>query len=84
MNREHDEAHRLLAELDELAKTKYVSSYGLAAVCAALEDVDEAFERLELAHAQRAFRRHYLKVDPRFIPLRKDPLFADWVERFGL
>ena len=79
----HAEARRLLAQLDEVEKTRYVSSYHLATVHAALGDKDKAFHRLHLANEQQDASRHYLKVDPRLIPLRGDPRFAPLVKRLG-
>ena len=77
------EAHRLLAKLDELTRTGYVSSYHLTTVYVALGDHDEAFDRLQRANVQRCSWRHYLNVDPRMIPLREDPRFAKLIERLG-
>ena len=79
-----DEAFRLLARLKELAKTRYISSYHLATVHVALADKVEAFKLLRQADEERDSWRHYLKVDPRLIPLRRDPRFAGLVKLFGL
>ncbi|MHC4077399.1 MAG: tetratricopeptide repeat protein, partial [Planctomycetota bacterium] len=84
LNGERDEARRLLAELDELQKTRYVSDYHLATVHVALGEKDKAFQRLEKAHRLRDGWRQYLKVDPRLIPLHDDPRFALLAKRMGL
>jgi len=83
LNKERDEARRLLRELEELGKTHFVSSYHLATVHVALEDKDRAFERLEKAHRERDPWRQYLKIDPRLIPLRDDPRFKPLAKRMG-
>jgi eukaryotic-like serine/threonine-protein kinase len=77
------EARGLLAELEALSKSKYVSSYGLAAVHVALGEVDRAFEWLD-----RALRDHdraliWLPVAPRFDRIRSDPRMAPILRRIG-
>jgi eukaryotic-like serine/threonine-protein kinase len=76
-------ALRLLARLEELAKTRYISKYHLATVHVALGDKAEAFKLLGQAHDERDSWRHYLRVDPRLSDLRRDPRFADLVKQFG-
>lgn len=80
---ERAEARRLLVDLAELQKTRYISNYHLATVYVALGDHDEAFRRLNLANRDQAAWRHYLKVDPRLIPLRDDPRFVALIKRLG-
>ncbi len=78
-----EEALKMLAELDELAKRKYVSPYSLAAVHVALGDVDRAF-----AYLDRAVQAHdraliWIKVAPRFKPIRSDPRFSTILRTIG-
>ena len=51
---------------------------------AAVGELDEAFEWLEKAWAIRDQWLVFLKVDPRFDPLRADPRFAAMARRVGL
>jgi hypothetical protein len=77
------EAHRLLRELDELARTRYVSPYGRALIFLGLED-DEVFHWLDRSYAERAGWLMYLATDPRFDPLRKDARFISFLRSLGL
>ncbi len=71
------EASRVLDELGELSTRKYVSPYDMAVLYAGLSEVEQAFESLEKACEDRAWRRVVLKVDPMLDPLRTDPRFHD-------
>jgi len=78
------EARKLLYELKELSKRRYVSWCDFAAIYAGLGDKDQAFACLERAYAQRDARLVELKVDARLDPLRADLRFADLLRRVGL
>jgi len=78
------EALKLLAELQEQSKRRYVSPYGVALGYTGLREQNQAFEWLEKAFAERAGWLVLLKVEPRFDSLRADPRFADLVQRIGL
>jgi len=78
------EARRLLDELKEQSKRRYVSWCDFAAIYAGLGDKDQAFACLERAYAQRDARLVELKVDARLDPLRSDPRFKDLLRRIGL
>ncbi len=78
------EARKVLGELDELAKHRYVSPYERAVVHAGLGETEEAFAWLEKAYAERAGWLVYLQVEPRLDRLRSDPRFGDLVRRVGL
>jgi serine/threonine-protein kinase len=77
------DAHRLLAELEELARRRYVSPYGRVLIYLGLGD-DEVFNWLERSHDERAGWLMYLATDPRFDPLRQDARFRSLLERLGL
>ncbi len=83
LNGQRAEARRLLNDLVDLQKTRYISNYHLATVYVALGDNDEAFRRLHLANQDQAAWRHYLKVDPRMAPLRNDPRLVPLIEKLG-
>jgi TolB-like protein/DNA-binding winged helix-turn-helix (wHTH) protein/Tfp pilus assembly protein PilF len=70
-----DDARRLLRELENRARTERISPILFAEMFAGLGDFDRAFAQLEEAIAQGHFLR--LNADPLFIPLYKDPRFAE-------
>ena len=78
------EALRLINELKQRRKTSYVSADALVDPYLALGDYDEAFVWLERAYQEKSGGLQYLKVDPVFDPVRKDPRFADLQHRVGL
>jgi tetratricopeptide (TPR) repeat protein len=78
------EALRLINELKQRRKTSYVSADALVDPYLALGDYDEAFVWLERAYQEKSGGLQYLKVDPFFDPVRKDPRFADLQHRVGL
>ena len=80
----HGEAERILAELQEMSKLRYVPPASVALVYAALGDKDQAFAWLEKAEQGRDGILARLKVDPRFDSLRSDPRFAQLLRRVGL
>ena len=77
------EALSALDELQMLAKTQYVTSYGVALVYAGLGDRDSAFKWLDKACDERTHWLVWLKLDPRWDTLRADPRFAELVRRVG-
>jgi TolB-like protein/lipoprotein NlpI len=78
------EAEEVLKSWRELAKTRYVMAYWMAAVYAALGNKDAAFAELEKSYQQREWFFPRLKTDPFMDPLRTDPRFADLEKRIGL
>jgi TolB-like protein/Flp pilus assembly protein TadD len=78
------EALKVLDELNELSKRRYVSSYRVAAIHLGLGETERAFEWLERAVEERDAWLVWLKVDPVLDALRADPRFADLVRRVGL
>jgi TolB-like protein/Tfp pilus assembly protein PilF len=78
-----EEAVRMLAELDAIAKRKYVSPYSLAAVHVALGDSDRAFESLGRAVQAHDRALIWLRVAPRFEPVRSDPRFRAILKTVG-
>ncbi len=77
------DAHLLLAELDNLAQSRYVSPYGRVLIHLGLGD-DKVFYWLERSYSERAGWLMYLASDPRFDPLRQDARFHSLLERLGL
>ncbi len=77
-----DEALRAMDEL-RTKSSKYVLPLFLARIHAALGENDKAMEYLERVYADRSESVVWLKVDPSFDPLRKDPRFAALLKRVG-
>ena len=78
------EAIKIVRQLDELAKHRYVSPYEVAAIYVALGDNERAFQFLEKAYKEHSFHLAYLNVWPQFKSIRPDPRFQDLVRRIGL
>ena len=80
-----DEALRILAELKEAARGRYVPGGQVMWVYVGLGDKDRAFEYLE-----KGFKGAgpglplSLRADPKFDRMRSDPRFADLLRRMGL
>lgn len=77
-------ALKIIDDLKQISKRKYVAADLLAMIYSGLGDKDSAFEWLETAFRQRDDQLPGLKVDPFFASLRSDPRFADLVRRIGL
>ena len=76
------EAQKVLDQLNELSKEKYVPAFRRAEIYAALGEKDKAFEWL-----QKAYEDHFImaiRVEPVYDPLRSDPRFADLLRRMNL
>jgi TolB-like protein/Flp pilus assembly protein TadD len=69
------EALRLLAELTERAKKRFVPSWAFAIVNVGLGEKDRAFQWLDKAYDERPSDIMNIKVDPRMEPLRSDPRY---------
>jgi len=78
------EAHKVLAQLEELSKQRNVSPSDMAAIYTGLGEKDQAFAWLRKACEERAGGVTTLKVNPKFDGLRSDPRFADLLRRIGL
>jgi adenylate cyclase len=78
------EAQKIVAQLQEQSKTRFVTPSSIAVIYSALGDKDQAFAWLEKAYQVHDGILVRLKVDPRFDSLRSDPRFADLVRRVGL
>ena len=76
-------AHKIIDQLVQLSRTKYVSPYDIAIVYTGLGEKDLALVWLEKAYEERAVRLLELP-DPAFDDLRFDPQFQDLVQRIGL
>ena len=78
------EARKLLEELKERSKHRYISPCLIALVQIGLGEKDRAIASLEQGYAARDQWMLYLKVDPHMDELRSDPRFENLVRRVGL
>jgi TolB-like protein/DNA-binding winged helix-turn-helix (wHTH) protein len=78
------EALRIIAQLQAISSTRYVSPYGLAQIYAALNDEEQTYRWLQIAYDDRAVWMSYLAVDPVFDGFRRDPRFQDLLRRVHL
>jgi len=70
------EAQKILNQLQELSKQRYLTPY-LVARITALDRKDKGLRWLETAYQERDVWMVFLKTDPRLDDLRADPRFED-------
>ncbi|MDQ3255772.1 MAG: tetratricopeptide repeat protein, partial [Acidobacteriota bacterium] len=78
------EAQKMLEELKELSKKRYVSAYFIAVIYAGLNDKDQAFEWFEKAYQERSPFMTLLRSETVLDNLRPDPRFKDLLKRMNL
>jgi tetratricopeptide (TPR) repeat protein len=78
------EAEKILEAMHERARTEEVPAELFALVYTRLGKFDEAFHHLDQAITLKSRRILWLKVDPRWDPLRSDRRFETLVKRLGL
>ena len=74
-------AQKILDELLEDTKKKYVAPYGVALVYNALGDREQTLAWLERGFEERDHKMNLLKVDPKWKNLHGDPRFDELVRR---
>jgi eukaryotic-like serine/threonine-protein kinase len=79
-----DEALAVLSELRHEAEEHYVSAVNVAKIYLGLGEIEQVYEQLEKAVAERAVRLPWLMVDPMLDQLRAKPRFRDLWRRIGL
>jgi TolB-like protein/Flp pilus assembly protein TadD len=77
-------AHRALADLQLLAKSRYVSALYFAGIYTGLGEKSTAMDWLDKAYKERNDRLVYLNVDPMADSLRSEPRFRDLMKRLHL
>jgi serine/threonine protein kinase/TolB-like protein/Tfp pilus assembly protein PilF len=77
------EALKIISNLRQLSKRRYVSPYKVAQIYVALRDFDQACAWLEKAYDERSYDLAGAKVDPTIDPLRSDPRFQDLLRRMN-
>jgi len=78
-----DEARRVLQEMQELSKRRFISEYDFA-VANSGWNPEESLAWLEKAYKGRVGLLVYLKVDASFDDLRSDPRFQDLIRRIRI
>lgn len=73
-----------LRQLEELARTRYVSSFHIASACARLKRKDDAFRWLQRAYQERSTNLLFGKVDPNMENLKEDPRYGALMKKIGL
>src|SRR5438552_255801 len=79
-----EEMPKILDELNERSKERYVSPYYVAKIYAALGDKEQAVAWLEKGYEERNPDFIELKVEPALDVLRTDARFRDLLRRIGL
>ena len=77
-------ARRTLAELQQLRRTRFVSSSYSAAVYAGLGENSAALNWLDRAYGERNDRLVYLGLEPMADPLRSEPRFGQLLKKIGV
>ena len=80
---ERDRARRLLADLMEVSKKRYVCPFEIGIIHLGLGEKDEAFRWLEKGYQDRSICMQYAKQDPRLTPLHGDPRYEDLMRRLA-
>ena len=77
------EARKLLAQLMEQSKRRYVSPFYVAIVYAGLGENDQALDWIEKAYKDRSNAIVFAKVDPQLDTLRSTPRFQSLLHRLA-
>ena len=77
-------AEEFLARLKEQAKQRYVAQYEIAVIYVGLGEKEQALKYLEVADADHCWGTMFVRVDPRFDPIRDDPRYQDLLRRMHL
>jgi TolB-like protein/Tfp pilus assembly protein PilF len=77
-----DDARKILARLNEEAKSRYVAAYGIGVVFLGMGDKNRAMDELERAYRENDGNDIYnIRVDPLLDDLRGDPRFEALAEK---
>ncbi len=77
-------ARKVLAEMQQLSKSRNVPPLYFAVMYTGLGELDQAFAWLDKAYRERNDRLAYLAVEPIADPLRSDPRYRDLISRLHL
>ena len=78
-----NEASKILGDLQELSKRRYVDPVLKAYLLASMGRKDESLAALEDGYEGRSYLMRWLKVHPYLDPLRSDPRFQDLLRRMN-
>ena len=78
-----DEAQKIIEQLNELAKKRYVSPFYIAMIHLGLDDKDKMFEYLEKACEARESFLAFTNTWPMFDSLREEPKFMAILKKMG-
>jgi DNA-binding SARP family transcriptional activator len=81
--KEKNKALKVVEELNQTSKERYVSPFFIALIYANLDQKDDALTWLEKAYEDRSDLLTYLKIDPRLDNLRAEPRFINLLQRVG-
>ncbi len=77
-------ADSMLNYMSALSSKKYMTPYAFALIYTSLGNKDKAFEYLEKAYEDRANWLVWLKLDPRWDPIRSDKRYEALLSKIGL
>jgi serine/threonine protein kinase/Tfp pilus assembly protein PilF len=78
------EAQKIINELVERSKNDIVSAYDIARLCFSTGEVDQGFNWLYRAYAERGPSVSLMKVDPFLDNIRLDPRYNDLLRKMNL
>ncbi len=81
---DHAKALQILNELEKRSNQEYVTALHFAQIYAGLGDNEQALAWLDKACTERSVWMTFVRVDPKFDPLRDDPRFKDLLKRMNL
>jgi Tfp pilus assembly protein PilF len=76
-------AKKLIAQVEQMAKSQYVSAVDIAIAYLGLNEKDRVFEWLEKAYENRDESLVRIRANPRFDSLSSDARFKDLLHRIG-
>jgi Tfp pilus assembly protein PilF len=76
-----DEARKVLQDLLEEAKERYVAPYWIAMIYVGLDEKDDAFKWFEKAYEERSWFLIFIKMDPWMDSVRSDPRYINLIQR---
>jgi TolB-like protein/Tfp pilus assembly protein PilF len=78
------EARKILNQLLARSTKEYIDPYPLAFIYLALGEKDQALKALEQAFEKRSAWMPWLKVEPKFDPIRSEPRFNELLRRLKI
>jgi len=80
---EKEKASKLMGDLNDLSKRRYVSRFSFAIINIGLNDIDASITDLESAYTERSDTMAILQVYPPLDPIRSNSRFTDLEKRVG-